>query len=441
MAFPILEVLDLAKDRPDFITPVKRINDEPDVAHFLRTKAYRDIGIFLMQLNRSVVPRKSDTGAKTFPLPQGASSSPLAPLSAPPERAPLVTSPPPPPSFVPESIQRLQRLLERIGSYTDEAPPDPGPRRFGNISFRTWHTLLAERAFGLLGEFIIPWLSSESVAATPEITSYFLGAFGSAQRLDYGTGHELSFLAFLGCLWKLNFFAPAADDDATRMSRHLVLDVIEPYLVVIRKLIQTYTLEPAGSHGVWGLDDHAFLPYVFGSAQLTRAIAPDEPTPLEGSIRGAPRTGDVAKPDAVQRWRASNMYFSAVGFIYDVKTGPFWEHSPMLYDISGVKDGWGKINKGMIKMFNAEVLSKFPVVQHFPFGALFSWDLDPEAPPATSVSTAVSISALGATAPTARAGPPGQQPAASSRVPPAPPPQGVETTPGQVSMTKAPWAR
>jgi len=28
-------------------------------------------------------------------------------------------------------------------------------------------------------------------------------------------------------------------------------------------------------------------------------------------------------------------------------------------------------------MFNAEVLSKFPVVQHFPFGGLFRWEADP----------------------------------------------------------------
>jgi serine/threonine-protein phosphatase 2A activator len=39
------------------------------------------------------------------------------------------------------------------------------------------------------------------------------------------------------------------------------------------------------------------------------------------------------------------MYFSAIGFIYDVKKGSFWEHSPMLFDISGVTAGWAKINK------------------------------------------------------------------------------------------------
>lgn len=117
------------------------------------------------------------------------------------------------------------------------------------------------------------------------------------------------------------------------------------YLQVVRRLIQTYTLEPAGSHGVWGLDDHSFLPYIFGSAQLTRPISEAEPMPLEGSVRGAPKTGDVAKREVIVREREKNMYFSAIGFINDVKTGPFWEHSPILYDVSGVQDGWGKINK------------------------------------------------------------------------------------------------
>lgn len=67
--------------------------------------------------------------------------------------------------------------------------------------------------------------------------------------------------------------------------------------------------------------------------------------PLQGSLPGTPNPGDIAKKTLVDRERKHNMYFSAVGFINDVKTGPFWEHSPMLFDISGVPAGWGKINK------------------------------------------------------------------------------------------------
>lgn len=108
-------------------------------------------------------------------------------------------------------------------------------------------------------------------------------------------------------------------------------------------------------------------------------ISDADSTPTEGSRPDAADPGDVTKAKAVERERIKNMYFGAVGFIYDVKTGPFWEHSPQLYDISGVKAGWGKINKGMLKMYNGEVLSKFPVVQHFRFGSLFSWERDPNA--------------------------------------------------------------
>lgn len=83
-------------------------------------------------------------------------------------------------------------------------------------------------------------------------------------------------------------------------------------------------------------------------------------------------------------------------------------------------------------MYNAEVLSKFPVVQHFPFGSLFSWEQDPNAEPATtSVHTASQPASRSTTLPGAVRPPPQESTKAPWATPPA----------GGIPSTTAPWAQ
>lgn len=69
--------------------------------------------------------------------------------------------------------------------------------------------------------------------------------------------------------------------------------------------METYTLEPAGSHGVWGLDDTSFLPFLLGSGQLRDQSS-------------APQTASIMQPEIVQAQKEKNLYFSAIAWINKV---------------------------------------------------------------------------------------------------------------------------
>ncbi|CAO3681697.1 unnamed protein product [Rhizopus stolonifer] len=236
-------------------------------------------------------------------------------------------------------------MLDILDSWLNDFPPLHNPQRFGNKAFRQWMEKLHQSSKGLL-ENVLP---EHMHKAIPELTEYLHNGFGNATRIDYGSGHELSFVAWLAGIALLGGFNQS-DYQA------IVLRIVVRYLELVRKIQTTYSLEPAGSHGVWGLDDHQFLPYLWGSSQLV-----DHPVLKPKSI---------LNKNTIEEFSGEYMYFRCIQYILQVKRGPFFEHSPMLNDIGSLLS-WNKVNTGMTKMFIAEVLKKVPVIQHFKFGNLF----------------------------------------------------------------------
>jgi hypothetical protein len=176
------------------------------------------------------------------------------------------------------------RLLDELEGWVAEIPPRVTPQRFGNLAFRTWGTRLDER----LDDLLHIMLGDAFAAVAPLVKPYLLQSFGSFVRLDYGTGHEAAFVLFLLCLALVRFFpleslaasssavAPHPVSDGAKLALDsderewtaIALVLFPRYLMLCWRLQDTYSLEPAGSHGVWGLDDHHFIGYILGAAQL-----------------------------------------------------------------------------------------------------------------------------------------------------------------------------
>ena len=239
-------------------------------------------------------------------------------------------------------------------------------------------------------------------AIVTELSYYLHDAFGHAIRLDYGTGHETSFHIFLFLLCQLRVFHnmgynnhnstiqnlchesgdtetdPVKSDTSTIPSQQQqqqvlpsvqrckanIISIYHQYLQVTRALQTEYMLEPAGSHGVWGLDDYHCLPFYFGACQLIplQQQQPHDDIFVPSSIHN---------DQILQQYGDTYLYYGCIRFIKSIKKNvPFFESSPMLNDISQIAT-WYKISSGLIKLYEGEVLSKRPVVQHLIFGALF----------------------------------------------------------------------
>lgn len=363
--------------------PLRHIFDASDHAAFLASPTCHDLLLLVSSLNSAVAGR---------------------PCSAPCAVSPFVA--------------RLVALLGRLEAWVAECPPLQQPMRYGNKAFRAWHARVLAAAPAACAALLEPPSSAEAAAgagaagaegaaaagaegaapapaggappplplpppppppaAAGELATYLVESFGNATRIDYGTGHEVSFLFFLAAAARLRRLAPS-DLPA------LGLRALPAYLRLCRLLQRTYGLEPAGSHGVWSLDDYHFLPFLLGSSQLA------------GHARARPKgalCADTREALGAQEY----MYLGAVGFITEVKRGaPFEEHSPMLAALA-MQPTWARVNEELGRLYRSEVLGKLPVAQHFLFGTLVQATWGPSREPCLSECGAALAAAAAAAA-------------------------------------------
>lgn len=173
----------------------------------------------------------------------------------------LTSFPNPPPTEIP-IVDRLCLVLKKLQDSVTDFPAESKRGRFGSPQFKVWHKTLSSNIGNYLS-YILNDTPINKVIECPtsmlELRSHILISFGHPMRIDYGTGHELSFLIFLTLL--LPSLLPS-------QLSYSISKIWKEYINTTIKIQREYNLEPAGSHGVWGLDDYYCLGYLFGAARL-----------------------------------------------------------------------------------------------------------------------------------------------------------------------------
>ncbi|KNZ49902.1 hypothetical protein VP01_470g7 [Puccinia sorghi] len=351
-------------------------------------------------------------------------------------------------------VNALINILQRLDQWISDIPIDPTPQRFGNKAFKIWGQRLESVAslpilsppylnqhVHLLTCLFVSFFGKEAQTLhshlvthhykpiEAELLHHFKTSFGSFGRLDYGTGHEvspplipykkekksskinverkeqLSFLAYLSILHLTRILT-------TKDLLLTGLVVYQKYFNLCRRLHRVYNLEPAGSKGVYGLDDYFHVVYIFGSAQLLIKM-PDHPTIKPSWIidekfvtkindlkqSGEWSSGQELSASSVdfleQEGLSRSLFFETILNTITLKSQPsggtkqsgedrsFLDHSPILINLATHVKGWPKIYSGLIKMMKGEILSKLPVMQHFWIAgesAVLPWKKLPPAP-------------------------------------------------------------
>lgn len=257
------------------------------------------------------------------------------------------------------NIHVFMKLLAKAKVLLEEnQPTNKEKQRFGNVMFRTWYEKLdkyyEEELSSEINSLIKVPLIEGSLGLADELKPYFFECFGNCKRIDYGTGHELNFVMVLMICCKLNLFK---EEEYFQ----LVQILFKEYTSVCKELQIVYNLEPAGSKGVYGLDDFHFISFIFGAAELIDNNDNIFPIDMQKDLT------------VLEQLAKKYMFFDAVYYNLYSKKGHFAEHSPVLYQISNVQQ-WNKIAVGLIKMWEDELLKKYVVCQHIYFGSVILFE-------------------------------------------------------------------
>ncbi|KAL7069473.1 phosphotyrosyl phosphate activator protein [Cryptosporidium serpentis] len=314
----------------------KRILTTQDLEFFLRSRIYTEIVKFIEDLSKSIVGKELVNYKNIQDKDKNYN----------------------------KVIYGILDLLDFCEILIDETPPIQQPMRFGNKAFQIWYDKFKQECPKYLENKIIPETYHNLVF---EVSIYITESFGNRIRVDYGTGHELNFILFLYSLVKLKIIQ--TDDYSD-----LVLVVFYRYLLIMRRLQMIYLLEPAGSRGVWGLDDYHFLPFLFGSAQLMNPLNKEKECNDNKSInKDFILPGMILDSAIISSYSDKYLYLNAVQYILQMKSNVhFGECSPVLYSLTSIPT-WSKIYIGMLKMYKAEILNKLPVVQHIVFSNIIKF--------------------------------------------------------------------
>lgn len=236
-------------------------------------------------------------------------------------------------------ILKLISAFQILNQIIDETPPI-SEIKFSNPSFR----IFLEKIKSCIHEIMDPITNDEETA------EYFLISFGSWSRLDFGTGNEINFLAFLTCLDSFHYFKEAD-------YQHIVFYVFWNYWEVIKRIQMNYHLPPAGSLGAWGFDDFVFLPFLFGSSQLINNqsnIHPDNLFDESTTISN----------------NSHNSFSFWLEFLSCYK-GNISEHSPTLFSLRSIPS-FQEMNTLLLKFFKERILNKPVIIEQYYFGKILS---------------------------------------------------------------------